>query len=295
MSPPEPTKKGKKRARNGKEIPRPQQTHAQQPTTAPPLKNSSNRGPSKNSSAPETSRNTSMPTPRKQKQKQKPQPKPTVTLQPPKLARLPDHATVTTRPLHRAALPTPFSSSASPKVLYVTSSGPFIPCIKRVRSLLSSIAARDSQSVAATSRQTLLQANGRLDPRQVERSIAEAASENKSAGGERGEEVFVKGSGKAIERVLEIGVYFQKERDCRVRVEIASVRAIDDIELGKAEGEVKHSEEGSGGGGGVMEVDVDQENGKKERKKKRKGMRDEDVPETRIRTLSVVTVAISLK
>ncbi len=109
----------------------------------------------------------------------------------------------------------------------------------------------------------------------MEASIASAAHaarttqktrKGKVKGGNAGpgsEEVFIKASGRAIPRALEIGVYFQGEEDCRVRVEMGSVKAIDDIEVQVAEG--------------LSEGEV-----------------DEDVPETRVRTLSTVTVCIGL-
>lgn len=82
-----------------------------------------------------------------------------------------------------------------------------------------------------------------------------------------GEEVYLKATGRAIPRALELGVKFQGEEDCRVRVEMGSVQAIDDVEVKlRAEGE----REGEGEGN------------------------EEEVPETRIRTLSTVTVCIGL-
>ena len=80
-----------------------------------------------------------------------------------------------------------------------------------------------------------------------------------------GEEVYLKATGRAIPRALELGVKFQGEEDCRVRVEMGSVKAIDDVEV-RGGDEVE---------GGEEEAD--------------------DVPETRIRTLSTVTVCIGLK
>jgi ribonuclease P/MRP protein subunit POP7 len=62
---------------------------------------------------------------------------------------------------------------------------------------------------------------------------------------------------------LELGVYFQDDigGDCVVRVEMGSVKAIDDVEV--------HGDEG--------------------------GVGEEAVPETRMRNVSSVTVSIGLK
>ena len=73
--------------------------------------------------------------------------------------------------------------------------------------------------------------------------------------------VYLKATGRAIPRALELGVKFQGEEDCVVRVEMGNVRAVDDVEVREGEGQ-----EG-----------------------------EEEVPETRIRTLSTVTVCIGLR
>ena len=73
--------------------------------------------------------------------------------------------------------------------------------------------------------------------------------------------VYLKATGRAIPRALELGVKFQGEEDCFVRVEMGSVSAVDDVEVRVPE---EVGEEG-------------------------------EVPETRIRTLSSVTVCIGLR
>ena len=177
---------------------------------------------------------------------------------------IPD-AKVTRRPLLHPSLPTPFSSPTSPKTLYITASSPFIPALKRIRKLLAEIAKREKQSGGA-------QANGRLKNGDVERGVADEAArlKGKDRVSER-ECVYLKAAGRAIPRALELGVQFRGE--CVVKVEMGSVRVIDDIE-------VKSKIGGMGGGGEDAE-----ENGEDE----------EDVPETRIRTLSSVTVSIRAK
>ena len=109
-----------------------------------------------------------------------------------------------------------------------------------------------------------MEANGRLEARDVEASIADAAAaqgkgKRKNVGGE---EVYLKATGRAIPRALELGVKFQGEEDYRVRVEMGSVKAIDDVDIKE----------------GVDGEEI-----------------GEDVPETRIRTLSTVTVCIGLE
>ncbi|KAF9735519.1 hypothetical protein PMIN03_006840 [Paraphaeosphaeria minitans] len=193
-----------------------------------------------------------------------------------KLPRLPPNASITKRPLHHPAIPTPFASSDHPKTIYISHSTPFVPTLKRIRRLLLEISKRQTQSQAAQPRhrpqgrpRKPLVSNGRLAPEDVERDIAEEGRDK--GAGERGEDVYVKATGRAIERALRIGVHFQGESDCRVTVEMGSVMAVDDIEL-RQEGE---EEEGKGS---RAKDDV-----------------EEEVPETRVRMVSSVTVAVGLR
>ncbi|KAH6620104.1 Rpp20 subunit of nuclear RNase MRP and P-domain-containing protein [Boeremia exigua] len=197
-----------------------------------------------------------------------------------KRPQLPPNATLTKRPLLRPAIPRPEAAAAAPKVLYVSAATPFVAACKRIRGLLAGIERRGTQAAGAGEGRGNrrgrggsnsrgggaqgLQANGRLDAAAVEASIALAAAAGKKGKGKgvdagRGEEVYVKATGRAIPRALELGVKFQGESDCRVRVEMGNVQAIDDVEMGGDDGED-----------------------------------DEDVPETRIRMLSTVTVCIGL-
>ena len=115
-----------------------------------------------------------------------------------------------------------------------------------------------------------MEANGRLDPKDVEASISSSALSRKRSGRGKSagtEKVFLKATGRAIPRALELGVKFQGEDDYRVEVEMGSVKAIDDLE-------VKENTEGGLEGYGEPNVLV---------------------PETRIRTLSTVTVCIGLE
>lgn len=94
---------------------------------------------------------------------------------------------------------------------------PFIPIIKRVRHLLSKAEDRDTQS--------LLPRKTPLDAKTIEAAIAEGQGEKK---GKR-EEIFVKASGRAIERALQVALFFQQQSDCRVRISTGTADAIDDI------------------------------------------------------------------
>ena len=82
----------------------------------------------------------------------------------------------------------------------------------------------------------------------------------------KGEEVVLKGTNRAIERVLAVALYFQKQPDCLVRIRTGTVAAIDDI--------------------------VERESKKAQR---RGNKPDPELPESRIRYISCVEAAVSLR
>ncbi|KAL5118364.1 hypothetical protein ACEQ8H_003713 [Pleosporales sp. CAS-2024a] len=196
-----------------------------------------------------------------------------------KLPRLPSNAQITKRPLLHPPLPTPFSSASNPKIIYITASTPFVPALRRIHKLLREIDQR-AQQARQTKRIHHQPNNARLASGDVETRIvhgvgAAAAAGRKGkkegggggGGGGGGEKVFLKATGRAIPRALGLGVEMQgDEGGYVVRVDMGNVRAVDDVEL-KA-------------GGGEAIDDRDDEG---------------HVPETRMRTVSSVTVSIGFK
>ncbi|CAE7206447.1 hypothetical protein P3342_011397 [Pyrenophora teres f. teres] len=282
---------GKKRSVNGqvKAQPRPQSTpedivmtDATQPCGQRPPPSSKTTSTPKTATESTISNPNPAPTPEKEVKALPPTSKPAPKSRKPtnrkKLPKLPKNASISTRPLLHPALPTQHSSSSSPKVIYITATTPYIPCVKRVRKLLVGITKREKQSAASLGSRAggaarggqhsvkALEANGRLEAKHVERNVAEEASKK---GGARkvGEMVYLKATGRAIPRALEIGLHFQADESYRVRVELGSAKAIDDIEV---------------------------KSGATEQEQQAEGKADDDIPETRIRTLSSVTVSIGL-
>jgi len=105
-------------------------------------------------------------------------------------------------------------------------------------------------------------------------AAAEALVEARS--GRQNEEVLIKGTGRAIEKVLNLAVWFQKQADCRVSIVTGSVGAVDDIEEDPVEQEAETV------AGAEQEGDAMEE--------EREGL-----SETRVRMTSVLQVAVSLK
>lgn len=130
--------------------------------------------------------------------------------------------------------------------------------INRIRGLLKQIDKRGAQSVAGQARKL----GGDKILAQAKMGLAEASKE----------EVTVKGTGRAIQKVLEIAAWFEdKERNegTRLRLFTSSVTAIDDIVATEA---AEESEK-------MVEDEAD----------------DEETPESRLRQLSVLEVKISLR
>jgi ribonuclease P/MRP protein subunit POP7 len=162
-----------------------------------------------------------------------------------KLPRLPPSQKIQKRPLLHPAIAYPRTGSQTQKIIYVSSTSPFISTIKRIRKYLQQIEAR-----ASASHPISLSKSG---PGQVLKDI-EAGIVNRKGSGERGrggngvggkggkvgvreEEVIVKGTGKAIERCLQVGLWAMQQEDLRVEVRTGSVGAVDDVvERGEEEG-----------------------------------------------------------
>lgn len=193
-------------------------------------------------------------------------------------------------------IPSPYSGAAQQKVVYISPRTPFISACKRVRKLLCHIDKR------STGKFDLV--NGKGSDKQQLRALGEQSSIGK---GKEPEEVVLKATGKAIEKALSLAIFFQGQKDCRVRIRTGSMGVVDDIveaeELGLTQTEINTSSTtiASGGGGGGdtdgqigtgIEVgasaagtgDGRQEDGKE----------DEELEESRVRKVSVLEVGISL-
>ena len=168
--------------------------------------------------------------------------------------------------------------------------------IKRVEKLLRLADKRDLQ--AAT---THAQKNKRKRRRDddggedevvaVARGMEEEKERKRRAGGVSGEEVLIKGTGKAVSKVMEIGAWFlQREKEFVVRIRTGSVGAVDDVEV--PEGEAEDGED---------KMDLDQAQTGAESGKATNGddagekNEAEAVSGARVRYLSVLEVAVSLR
>lgn len=167
---------------------------------------------------------------------------------------IPPDAHIQKRAIVRPPIPSPYANSSKQKVVYVSTHTPFIPAVKRVRGLLEQAEKR------AVGPLNLLQGSKGND-RQKLRKLTESVEKTKD--GKAKEEVVLKATGRAIERVLSFGLYFQGQADCVVRIRTGGIGVVDDIVAGDTEDDA----EGEAG----------------------------ELPETRVRRTSVVEVAVTLK
>ena len=97
------------------------------------------------------------------------------------------------------------------------------------------------------------------------------------AGGEKKKEpegVLLKGTNRAIAKVMDLAVYFQGQEDLRVRIRTGTVAVVDDI---------VEADDGDGKGvGDGVEEEEEQKDG-------------EEVPETQIRRMAMLEVGVNLK
>ena len=178
-------------------------------------------------------------------------------------------ARISKRPLLHPPIPSPYTNASQPKVIYISPSTPFVSAVKRARKLLAMIEKRalgpiDLVSSNDSDKQKMQRLGAQMSAARSQASKSNGKGKTKE---KEKEEVLLKGTGRAIERVLELGLYFQGQDDVGVEVRTGTVGAVDDIE--------RDEEEEEDGDGGKEE--------------------EENVPEARVRMVSFVEVALTLQ
>ena len=203
-------------------------------------------------------------------------------------------------------------------MVYISTSTPFLSAVKRVEKLLRLADKRLVQAATTRSKQNGPAARkgwkgrkgdaGRGGGEDEVLGIAEEVERLKEEGRRKkggkggavdedgdghdaaGEEVLVKGTGRAIAKVLDLAGWFQQRGDVYVvRLRTGSVGAVDDVEIDESK------ILSTGGEGEEMDVDS-AEPGTTKKKQIKPG--DEEMtalPQTRIRQTSVLEVAVSLR
>lgn len=239
----------------------------------------------------------------------------------PKLPSLPKDALVSKRPLLRPAIPSPYAGAHNQKVVYIGAKTPFLSAVKRAEKLLHLSDKRLVQGATRIAKDSTSYGKKRQRRRGGDDDEILAIAEEVEAmkkNGKRGrpnadgdfavgEEVVLKGTGKAITKVMELGLWFQQREEYAVRLKTGSVGAVDDVsyeENGVASESLadKDASAGAEEDDGTQEMEVDKP-ALKHKPASRVVKREEgevvdgkkEVTETRIRQLSVLEVYVSLR
>ncbi|KAK4555236.1 hypothetical protein LTR86_007532 [Recurvomyces mirabilis] len=175
-----------------------------------------------------------------------------------KLSKLPTNAKVHKRPLLHPAIPSPYAGASQQKVVYVSARTPFISTVKRVEKLLKLSDKRLVQAATTNAKQSSNKRKRGRDDHDEVLGIAkevERLKSKKRKGGTvdddvegAGEEVVIKATGKAIQKAMQLGLWFQQREEYLVRLRTGSVGAVDDIELDEEEGVEDLGHDGQEGG-----------------------------------------------
>lgn len=204
-------------------------------------------------------------------------------------------AKVEKRPIPHPPVASPFAGTSVPKVIYVSSSTPFMSAVKRVQKLLLQAEKRATSNINLE------------DTRKTEQQkLAELAKAV-----EKREEVFVKATGRAIEKALNLGKWFEeKKTEYTVRVTPGSVLVVDDVvededkknkELEKLSRKQEREQANTAEripSEGDKNLPSEHATGAVLKKRKRAlpaASEDAELPETRTRWIKMVEIAVCLK
>ncbi|KXL48699.1 hypothetical protein M433DRAFT_152191 [Acidomyces richmondensis BFW] len=231
---------------------------------------------------------------------------------------MPAGARISKRPLHRPPLCSPYAGASERKTVYVSARTPFLSAVKRVEKLLRLADRRLVQSATTTVANRKTSGNKRKwrndgteedDVVQIAEEVDRAKRKRKREDGLGdgdanfgiGEEVVIKGTGKAIARVMEMGIWFQQRRDeYTIRLQTGSAACIDDINMTREEenGETERKNDGNEStevNEDISMKDMDRQEAKAAVDSGHGTAQAYGIPETRLRYTSVLEVYVSLR
>ncbi|KAL5360947.1 Rpp20 subunit of nuclear RNase MRP and P-domain-containing protein [Aspergillus floccosus] len=216
------------------------------------------------------------------------------------MIKLPKYARVHKRPIPHAPVASPYAGASVPKIVYVSTSSPFMSAVKRVQKLLRQAEKRATASVDLS--------NPKKRDQQKLSQIARGQDELRT------EAVFVKATGRAIEKALSVGRWFEQRADeYAVRVKTGSVLVVDDVEdedakrraLEEAERFQQQqqgvAEDSTGENGPTADSQAETMLSKSAAKKRKRAitagaaMGEAELPESRTRWVNMVEIAVSYK
>ncbi|KAI1741944.1 Rpp20 subunit of nuclear RNase MRP and P-domain-containing protein [Xylaria scruposa] len=144
-----------------------------------------------------------------------------------KLPPVPKGATVRRRPIPSG----PVASTTSARRIHVSAKTPFRSVTTRVRKQLDKYLRQSASSRATFTNKLSQKKNASLGERvrRIQEQSQNAATGGLGLGLENSGEVLVLGTGRAIPKVTEVALFFQKQPDCIVQLRTGSVAAVDDV------------------------------------------------------------------
>lgn len=132
------------------------------------------------------------------------------------------------------------SSRSGVHRIHVSPKTPFRSVTARVRKQLDKNLRTASSSTAVFANQLASRKHASLDERvrAIQRhgsSSGAGGNDDSGIGIESSGEVLILGTGRAIEKVLTVASFFQKQKDCIVRLRTTTIGAVDDIVVGDDE------------------------------------------------------------
>lgn len=173
----------------------------------------------------------------------------------------------------------PYAGKQHSKVVYLSTKTPFMSALKRVKQLLRKVEQRDTQAELHQARRN------RRRPTQVPMT---------KQTNDESEPVYVKATGKAIDKALQLALHLQMQQDLRVKVKTGSVDAIDDLVVKEDDvllpAESLNEARSSG-------MDLDQPDGDANGKSMLTHNAEDisDLPEARVKHASVLILEVSLR
>lgn len=152
-------------------------------------------------------------------------------------------------------IPSPYAGASQPKVIYISARTPFISAVKRVQKLLVLIEKREMGKV------DIISGEG------TDKEKLEALGVGTS-GNSKQEEILLKATGKAIKIATDLAHFFQAKEDFNVQLRNGRVSVVDDLVRVEKPGDESIDDTQPGG---------------------------EKIPETRVRQLKMLEVAITKK
>ncbi|KAF8859975.1 hypothetical protein BDZ45DRAFT_704069 [Acephala macrosclerotiorum] len=139
-----------------------------------------------------------------------------------KLPKLPSNQKIQKRPLLHAPITAPLRGASSLKVVYISTLTPFIATVKRVQKLLSHVEDRAAGPLSISGGDKKLLKG-------IEAGIKSKGDVKGDRSKAREEEVVMKATGKAVEKLLRLAIWWQGREGVVVRIRTGSVGAVDDV------------------------------------------------------------------